>query len=174
MQGESEGLFRTLRVAAIAMVVSIGVMAGASELLRFTGAPAAGSLDVVRGVFVLAALALVLLAQLIKHGVTAGRPAAVVAVVKAMIRNLQHGLDAHGAGVILLPVALSEAAAVLGLVLLVLSGGESRLLSHVMYLLALLSALAVLPDAAYWARVQDLSEAVRREAGRGPGDHTPG
>jgi hypothetical protein len=173
MEAEDARLFARLRLVAIAMVASIVVIAVLGEYLLRTAAlpgtggpgPTGDALEVIQSVFVIVALGLVAAAQTIKHAVVAGKPRAMVAFVKAVIRNMHRNGDSYGPSVILIPIALSDAVAVLGLALLVVSGGGSRLVSYVFFLAGLASALAVLPDEPYGNKALEFDAAARRERG---------
>ena len=99
---------------------------------------------------------------MIKRAVVSGEPPAMLALVKAMMRQVHARSGGTGFGIVLVPLGLSESVVVLGFVLFFLGDGR-RELFYPFLAVAAIVLLSVLPNAAYGARVAELDREVRGE-----------
>ena len=170
VSGDEKTLPPAARVAGPAFGVTILVWAAVAEYLIRGGYFAvraeplleAGNLGVLRLICVVLAIAAAGLALMIKRAVISGQPAAMLALVKRMMRQVHARSCGTGFGIVLVPLGLSESVIVLGFVLFFLGGGR-RELFYPFLAVALMVLLSVLPNAAYGARVAELDREVRGE-----------
>ena len=157
-----------MRIATGGMAVSILVLVGLGEYLLRSGRLAGGvaealegsQIETMRAVFLTLAVLFVLAALALKHAVIKRAPAWLLSAAKGLIRNAYRRPGGNGYAIMIIPPALAEAVAVLGMVLFVLTSGN-RAQAYPFFLLGLLCLLAVLPSSEYEQRLIELDAEVR-------------